>query len=95
MVEYAVHNHADTSAVRLLNEMREIGVGGFQIHRICRALPVALRVPVICLRWIEQPPLILRNHGQMRIDVVVILRVILVIRRRYEQRIKIQRLHAE
>ena len=79
MVEHAVQNHLHSTPVNLLHKFREEAVAGLQIPRGGGADHVFFSVSVIHGVRRHQTVLILHDHAEMGIDVLVILNVVLVV----------------
>ena len=95
VVEHAVQYDAHAPPVDLLAEAREPGVAGLQVDPICGAVPVACRAGIVGVARRQHFPFVPGNHSQMRIDIIVILRIVLMRRRRDEYGVEINDLHAK
>ena len=95
MIEHAVQYDPHAPPVDLLAKIREPGVAGLQVDPIDGAVPVARRAGIVGVTRGQHLPLILGYDGQVRIDIVVILRIVLVGRRGDEYGVEVYDLHAE
>ena len=84
MVEHAVQNHLHPAPVDFLHEFREKAVAGLQIPRGGGADHVFFSVSVIHSVRRHQAVLILHDHPEVGIDVLVILNIVLVVGGRHE-----------
>ena len=95
MVKDAIQEDAETKAMRFLREGRKEAVGSREILRVRAPLLIARRIQVVRGIRREHLAAVLRNNGEVRVDVLIILGVVLVIRGRDKERIKVDDLDAE
>ena len=84
VVEHAVQNHPHPAPVNLPDKLRKEAVAGFQVSRRRRADHILFRLAVVHGVLLHQPVLILHNHPEMGINVLVILNVVLVVGGRHK-----------
>ena len=89
VIEHTVHDHANAAPVRLRDEIRKHLIARPEILRIRRAVDITRGIPVPVPVRREQRSFIMHNFADVRVDVPVVLRIILVIRRRHKERIEI------
>ena len=70
-------------------------VACLQVHRVCHSLHIAGCLAVVRLACCKKFSLICYNFSIMRINMVIILNVIFMVRRGYEERVKINNLHSK
>ena len=95
VVEHAVQQDAHAPLVDLLHEVDEKLVAGLQILLIHHALDILRGLLVVQLAGGQKLPAVIFYHCKMRIDIVVVLAVILMVGRGYENRIHIDNFHAQ
>ena len=95
VVKDAVQENAKTEAMCLFRKCREKTIGRLEILRVRAPLLVARRIEVVARLRREQFSAVFRNDGEMRVDVLVILGIVLVIRGRDKERIEIDHFDAE
>ena len=95
MVEHAVHNDPHASAVDLLHKLGEKLIAGLKILRVSRADSVSGSVLIVCGVWLQRFPAVFNDAAVVGINMIIILGIVLVIRRRDKQRIKIDDLHPQ
>ena len=95
MIEDTVDDHANVPGVRLCNEPGKQLVPRFQVLMIRHTADVEARVCVVMVPGRKKISRLSDNLPQMRVHIIIILRIILVIGRRHKDRIQIDCLHAE
>ena len=95
VVKHTIQDHLHSPSVDLLNQLRKQGVAGFQIFSGCRTGHIPLRLSVVRSIFIHQLSSVFDNPAKMRINVLIILAVILMVRRRYKNRVQINSLHSQ
>ena len=95
MVEYSVQNDLHPSAVNLLHKPDEQFITRLQICLVCRADAVLLRIGIPLFSRSQQSSAIHHDLSYMRIDIIIVLRIVFMIRRRYKKRIAIHHFHTK
>ena len=81
MVEHTVHQHPDSPLVCFLNQAGKKGITRLQVLLIRRPRHIFMCAVIVRIFRTHQPVCVLQNHSIMRIDMVVVLTVILMVRR--------------
>ena len=95
MIEHSVQNNTNVSLMCLLTQLCEQLVAGFQIPETGNTADITAGIPVVMSTLTQQFSFILQDHTIMRINIIVILNIILVIGRRYKQRIEINGINTQ
>ena len=95
MVEHTVDDDAHAAGMAGLDELDEEPVAGVQVFTARGADRVAGRAGIVILPVLDEGAAVLHDLADMRIDVVVVLRVVLVVRRGHEKRIEVDDADAE
>ena len=95
MIKHAIQNHADSPLVACLHKLCEHGVGRVQVFHAGHTADIALCLCVVIVSGRQKLSFVHHEFAQMRINVIVILGIIFVVGRGYEQRIKIDDFHAQ
>ena len=81
MVEHTIHQHPDSPLVCFLNQAGKKGIARLQVLLIRRPRHIFMCAVIVRIFRAHQPVCVLQNHSIMRIDMVVVLTVILMVRR--------------
>ena len=95
VVEDAVDDDTHAAGMAGLDELDEELVAGLEVFTARGADRVAGRAGVVVLPVLDEGATVLHDLSDMRIDVVVVLRVVLVVRRRHEKRVEVDDADAE
>ena len=95
VVEHAVQDDPHPPLMDLLHKAGKKLIAGLQIFPVRGAHGIPLRIPVVRRVSRHKPALIFYDHAVMRIDVLVILTVVLMVRRRHEHRTQVEDLHLQ
>ena len=95
MIEHAVQNHLDPSAVGLLHEPGKEPVAGLQVLPVGSPDHIAARIPVVLRIRLHQTALIPYQNAEMGVNMLVILAVVLVIGGGDENRVEIDSLNPQ
>ena len=92
MIEYSVQYHAHSAPVHLFHQFRKQCIACFQIFFRPGTDLVHGRITVALRPLRKRTASVFDDPSVMRIDIVIILNVIFMIRRRYKQRIEVDHL---
>ena len=95
MVEHAVDDDFNAHFVHFFHQLGEVFVRLFKVGFIGYAADIFRRVAVVLFPALHIVVEIVLDYGKMRVDIVVVLRVVLVVGRRHEQRVEVHRLNSE
>ena len=95
MVENPVYNDFHTAPVHFFHEFRKIFVALSKIDAGSDAPDIFRSVAVVMLPILHTVVRIFLYYSEMRVDMVVILGIVFVVRRRNEQRIEVNRLDSQ
>ena len=79
MIEHTVKNDLHTSLMRFVHESREELVACFEIGLVGNAPYIHRSVCIIAVAVFKQPAAVIYDNSEMRVYMIVILRVIFVI----------------
>ena len=79
VIEHTIQDDLHASGVYLTYKIRKVRIRCLQVFLPCRPADIALRIPVLRASVGQKRSLVLHKPGKMRVDVLVILRVILVV----------------
>ena len=95
MVEHTVQYDLHSPPVKFFHQPYEELVAGFQVPAVGRALLVLARFGVIGHAFGQDLSSVFQYHSVVRVDIIIILDIIFMVRRRYEQRVEVQHLDSE
>ena len=95
VIEYTVQDHFHPSFMDLFYKSDKESIAGFQIHLICNSLNIFCSMGVIFIPFRQDLSSIFYNLSIMRIDIIIVLTVVLMIGRRYKQRVKIDHIYSQ
>ena len=76
MIEHTIENNPHSASVRFCHHLAEQFVTGFKIPQIRNAPDVPAGISVILRIFRQQLPVICNKPAKMRVDMVIILRII-------------------
>ena len=89
VIEYTVNNYPHSSLVTSSHKISKKGITGFQILPVGTSNAIPCRISVFRIPLLQKLSAVLHNHPQMRIDMIVVLRIVFMIGGRDKQGIKI------
>ncbi len=95
VVEHTVDDDTHAAGMAGLDELDEELVAGLEVFTTRGADRVAGRTGVVVLPVLDEGAAVLHDLADMRIDVVVVLRIVLVVRRRHKKRVEVDDADAE
>ena len=95
MVENAVHNHAQPPPVGFLHQPDKKPVAGFQVLPARHAADIPGGKTVFLLPLLKKLPLVHNNFAKVGVNIIIVLNVILMVRGRDKQRVKINNIHPQ
>ncbi len=95
MVENAVYNHLYSQGMHLFHKAGKVLVGLFQIGFIRYPAYIFGGVAVVLFPALHTVSHVVFYNREVRVDIVVVLRVVLVVGGRNEKGIEVHRLHAQ
>ena len=95
VIKHTVQNDLHPPTVYLFHKFCKKTVAGFQIFLICHTTDVFCCMGIILISRCQHFPTVFYNLSIVRINIIIILYIVLMIRRRYKNRIKIYHVHAQ
>ena len=95
VVEHTVDDDAHAAGMAGFDELDEELVAGLEVFTARGADRVAGRAGIVILPVLDEGAAVLHDLSDMRVDVVVVLRVVLVVRRGHEKRVEVDDADAE
>ena len=95
VVENAVQNHLHAALMRLLHQVDKQFIARLQVRLVRHTVNIPRCPRIVLVARPEQIAFVGDNLSEMRINIVIILNIILMVRRRNKHRIQINDLHTE
>ena len=95
VVENAVQNHLHAALVRLLHQVDKQFIARLQVRLVRHTVNIPRCPHIVLVARPEQIAFVGDNLSEMRINIVIILNIILMVRWRNKHRIQINDLHTE
>ncbi len=95
MIKNAVQNHFDPASMRLLHQFCKKGITGVKVFPVRYPVDVSCRLTVFRSAVLQQFSPIVYDLSQMGINIIIILYIIFMIRRRNKKRIKINHVYSQ